>query len=156
MNGPAAALDALTGLKVQIVEFENLAAPAGGGSALRAEAADMDSIVIEAGDFAGVGLLRGWFDVAASPFEQQDGLAVLQELNGEGDPGGTGAYDADVGVLRLGRSSVDEVANHWVCWVEPCRLMGRITHATRRNRRAGFKARTDSDRFVGETDTMER
>ncbi len=72
----------------------------------------MDAGVADAGDFTLIGILRGFFDVSAATFKEKNGLSEASEFDGEQDAGGSRSDDADVGVLRVGRGAVFEIADH--------------------------------------------
>ena len=98
-NRPAAALDAWPLEKIDVVELEDLAAPPVGAAAGGTKAPDVNAIVLQPGNFALVGILRGLFDVAATTFQQKDGLAEAGEFDREQDACRSGSDDADIGVL---------------------------------------------------------
>ncbi len=82
--------------EVDGIEFKNLAAPFERRASLRAEAAGVDAAMLVADDLALIGLLRGFFEVLATAFEEENAFPETHKLHGKRDARSARADDADI------------------------------------------------------------
>jgi hypothetical protein len=97
-------------------------------SAEEAQATDLDSGLGQADILAGIERLRFGFEIEAAAFHQADGETGAGEFAGEGDPGGAGADEAEIGGDRRAFADIAKIFDHAGSVMSAMRAHSRASH----------------------------